>query len=149
MILLNKIEKQYTKSPDRKAQPQSRNSSRSLNSSHSSRSINLENKRIYQKINSVKSNYSKFRNKNKSHSKIDNREELLHLLVNQLGVKPSVLFPKVDKKIVSSINSPRKSLSSHQEKSVKRHLSNLENIKQKHSFTTVVLPKEPVKGYDE
>lgn len=37
-------------------------------------------------------------------SKIDSKGELLNLLVNQLGVKPSVLFPKVTPTNKSTVN---------------------------------------------
>ena len=48
------------------------------------------------KINTVKSNYAKIRaQSHKSSTKIDSKDELMNLLVNQFGVKQSVLFPKV------------------------------------------------------
>lgn len=61
-LLLHKIEQQYNKNQPLRPRSISRHSSRhSLASSQSARSIDMENKRIYTKLNSVKSNYSKFR----------------------------------------------------------------------------------------
>jgi hypothetical protein len=63
LILLNKIEKQYGKTSDKKSRVNlSRSqSSHSVRSMHSARDIQNENVRIYQKINNTKSIYSKIR----------------------------------------------------------------------------------------
>lgn len=86
----------------------------------------MENKRIYCKLNNTKSHYTKCRSdRNSKNQPHGNRKELLHLLVDQLGVKPSVLFPKVAKKsplnrsgsanvnIWSPLKNPEKALNLH------------------------------------
>jgi hypothetical protein len=95
----------------------------------------VENKRIYSKINTVKSNYAKFRNnKSQSLSKMDSKGELLNLLVHQLGVKPSVLFPKViaGKKPAPSRNSNLKSAEGREQKIAQMHFDNIEKVKKKY-----------------
>ena len=93
----------------------------------------MENKRIYCRLQNVKSNYSKIRadKANKSANKLnDSKGELFNLLVNQLGVKPSVLFPKVAKKksIDHHIHKRKNSTTlSYPEKTLNVNLSTLEN----------------------
>jgi hypothetical protein len=84
-------------------------SRRTISSSRSARSIDAENKRITGKINNAKSNYSKFREKEHTSAlKLrGSRDELLNLLVNQFGVKPSVLFPKPGKQSLPGASSSR------------------------------------------
>ncbi len=73
----------------------------SLRSSRSGRSIEDENMRIFIKINNTTSIYSKIRKERSSRAtKQTNKQAIINLLVNQLGVKPSVLFPNIDKKTV-------------------------------------------------
>lgn len=67
MIMLNKIERQYGKTSNRKSRVEllSRSaSSHSVRSNRSEKSIQDENIRIYQKINNTKSIYSNIRREN-------------------------------------------------------------------------------------
>lgn len=61
--------------------------------------VKTENSRLLEKIGNTKSIYSKLRTQNnKKDSKSTSKEQLLHLLVNQLGVRPTVLFPTLSNK---------------------------------------------------
>lgn len=61
--------------------------------------VKTENSRLLEKIGNTKSIYSKFRTQNnKKDSKSTSKEEIMHLLVNQLGVKPTVLLPTLSSK---------------------------------------------------
>jgi len=102
--------------PNKTIQTSRPNSSfrRSVSSSQSSRSrdLSIENKRMFSKLNNTKSHYSKIRgDRNSKPQAIGNRQEIIHLLVDQLGVKPSVLFPKVvNKSLLNRSGSAKRDL---------------------------------------
>lgn len=146
MILLNKIEKQYGKTSDKKikANLSRSQSSHSVRSIHSARDIQSENVRIYQKINNTKSIYSKIRKEGTQSSGVKlntSKEEILHLLVNQLGVKPSVLLPAL-RKIKPSRSTHHRTLDLREGKAIRFELNNLDEVRKKHSLTNAVLPKK-------
>ena len=146
MILLNKIEKQYGKTSDKKIrETMSRSqSSHSVRSVHSSRNIHSENVRIYQKINNTKSIYSKIRKEGTQSNGVKlntSKEEILHLLVNQLGVKPSVLLPTLRKNRPSR-STHHRTLDLREAKAIRFELNNLDEVRKKHSLTSALLPKK-------
>lgn len=140
-LLMQKIERQYNH-PDKRNRTLGRSpSSSSVRSSLSAR-INQENSRIFFKINNAKSNYSHIRRDASSRSSVRHsaKDELMRLLVNQLGVKPSVLLPQLGGKKTGRQGQNRTVQLSHEQKVMRLHQQNVEAMRQKHSLTAGKLP---------
>jgi hypothetical protein len=141
-LLMQKIERQYNH-PDTRNRTLGRSpSSSSVRSSLSAR-INQENSRIFFKINNAKSNYAHFRRDASSRSSVRHsaKDELMNLLVNQLGVRPSVLLPQLARKKTPSQNRTNRTAQlTHEQKVMRLHQRNVDAMRQKHSLTTAKLP---------
>jgi hypothetical protein len=133
---LSKIRKQYNKKHQANGLTLTRTlSNHSARSTSSSRALKTENERIFVKLNNAKSIYENIRSK-PTLAKTPKREELLHLLINQFGVKPKVLFPNSRTEVCRPLVYVEKSRPAVLSNINRNHLKNIDFIRQKYQLSS-------------
>jgi hypothetical protein len=134
MIEVNKREQELIKNNHSSRKIHS--SSKSLKSSQVCVKLRKENIKFRERLMQTKSSYYNLHNTKRTKKNSSKRKkEVLYLLENQLGIRPSVIFPQV-RKDSREVRSTSKQAKSHFRHYTENHTEGLNALREKNSFSS-------------